>query len=894
MDDLRYADVAVDAPVGHARTFTYGIPARFTAQPGQLVWVPFGSQTLQGIVVELSSAQPDFPTRDILQPVEPSPLLGTEQLQLGQWLSRYYRSPIFAALSLMLPPGFESRVRSRILPVPPIIPENPLPANPGPAQGREETVTALQTLSDKGPMSQADFVKLLGRRGIRELNRLLERGEVRRDVSIPRPSVIPKYEGYLIPALSSGREPASSASPEVASSVGPEAASSVGPEVASYIHPELVEGLPDLTPRQQALLEAVRQPPGHLSIGEANREFSPRVVEALWRKGLVAQEWWRTSGGPPPIPDLGSADGPEQLTLTAEQRQALSEITAALDVSFRGRPHSNHVLSRAEEPLPEGESARLSNRSLLLHGVTGSGKTEVYLRAIDHAVRLGRRAVFLVPEIALTPQTLERVNAWFAGRVALLHSQQTPRQKFDQWWDIRGGNFDVVVGPRSALFAPVDNLGIIVIDEEHEWTYKQEESAPLYHARAAALELARRTGAVVVLGSATPSVESYYHASRGRLRLLELPNRVAGSSATHYSGEVPRHSSESGNQESGPSLAQVQVCDMRQELREGNRHIFSRALSAGLRECLDSGNQAILFLNRRGSSSIVQCRDCGYVAVCRRCDTPLTYHAAPTRLLCHQCNYSRRPLTQCPECRGSRIRQLGLGTQRVVDEVVGLFPGVRVDRLDSDAARSAGAAGEAVARLASGDTQVLVGTQMVAKGLDIPNVALVGVVLADIGLHVPDFRSGERVFGLLCQVAGRAGRGNAPGRVFIQTYDPEHYALRAGANQDYSEMYRQEIESRRRLGYPPFNQLAHIIYQNADADACQRQATAIADELRRRAAAEGRTDIEVNGPAPGLPPRLRGRHRWRLLLRGRGLAEFLDTTDFPAGCTVDIDPAHVT
>ena len=340
---------------------------------------------------------------------------------------------------------------------------------------------------------------------------------------------------------------------------------------------------------------------------------------------------------------------------------------------------------------------------------------------------------------------------------------------------------------------------------------------------------------------------------------------------------------------------------MRRELREGNRHIFSRALSNGLRECLGSGNQAILFLNRRGSSSIVQCRDCGYVGACRRCTTSLTYHAAPARLLCHQCNYSRRPLTQCPDCRGSRIRQLGLGTQRVVDEVAGLFPGVSVDRLDSDALRqaqgkrgSAGAAEEAVARLASGETQVLVGTQMVAKGLDIPNVALVGVVLADIGLHIPDFRAGERVFSLLCQVAGRAGRGDAPGRVFIQTYDPEHYALRAGANQDYSDMYRQEIESRRRLGYPPFNQLAHIVYQNSDADACQRQATAIADELKRRAAAGGRTDIEVNGPAPGLPPRLRGRHRWRLLLRGRGLAEFLEGVDFPAGCVVDIDPAHVT
>ena len=879
VDELRYADVAVDAPVGHARTFTYGIPSRFTVQPGQLVWVPFGSQTLQGIVVALSAAKPDFPTRDILQPVEPAPLLGPEQLQLGQWFSRYYRSPLFAALSLMLPPGFEAHVRSRLFSVAPVSsenspvpvsPDNPAPVRPELVEGREGTAAALETLNDKGRMSQADFVKLLGRRGVRELNRLVEWGAVRREVTIPRPVVAPKYEGYLIPAQRNEDE------------------------------------TPGLTVRQQALLDAVRQPPGHLSLSEANREFGRRTVEVLWEKGLVAQDWWRTSGGPPPIPELGSADGPERLNLTTEQRRALSEITAALDASFdklrmngdRLRMNGDGLRMNGRAGTP-GPASPLSSRSFLLHGVTGSGKTEVYLRAIDHAVRLGRRAVFLVPEIALTPQTLERVNAWFAGRVALLHSQQTPRQKFDQWWDIRGGRFDVVVGPRSALFAPVDNLGLIVIDEEHEWTYKQEESPPLYHARAAALELARSAGAVVVLGSATPSVESYYYASRGRLRLLELPHRVAGGAPSAetfppHPDPLPQGEGIIGDSRPSPSLAQVEVCDMRRELREGNRHIFSRALSAGLRECLASGSQAILFLNRRGSSSIVQCRDCGYVAACRRCTTSLTYHAAPARLLCHQCNYSRRPLTQCPECRGHRIRQLGLGTERVVSEVRELFPGVSVDRLDSDSARSAGAAEEAVARLASGETQVLVGTQMVAKGLDIPNVVLVGVVLADIGLHIPDFRTGERVFSLLCQVAGRAGRGDAPGRVFIQTYDPEHYAVRAGANQDYQEMYQQEIESRRRLGYPPFNQLAHIVYQNSDADACQRQATAIADELKRRAAAQGRTDIEVNGPAPGLPPRLRGRHRWRLLLRGRGLAEFLEGVDFPAGCTVDIDPAHVT
>ncbi len=829
-----YADVAVDAPVGHDRTFTYSIPDRVNVQPGQLVWVPFGTQTLQGIVVELSSVKPEFATRPILQAVDPAPLISPEGLELGRWISGYYRAPLFASLSLMLPPGFESHVRSRIMPGSSITPE----AETGRVELREETAAALQSLDEKGHMLQADFLKLLGKRGVRELNGLAERGIVHREVTIPHPEVAPKYEGYL-----------------------------TAPAPASYGEApgETPEGL---TSRQKALLESLRQPPGNLPLAEANREFGSASVKALWEKGMVAQEWWRTSGGPRPIPPAE----PQRLTLTAEQRHALTQITSALDVSFGLR---SRTMPGANTPPP------LFARSFLLHGVTGSGKTEVYLRAMAHAVGIGRRAVFLVPEIALTHQTIERVNAWFPGRVALLHSRQTTRQKFDQWWDIRGGGFDVAVGPRSALFAPMENLGLIVIDEEHEWTYKQEDTPPLYHARATALELARRTGAVVVLGSATPSVESYYHASRGRISLLSLPHRVAGA------GNASRGSSPA-------RLAEVQVCDMRRELRQGNRHIFSGSLSSAMRQCFDAGNQAILFLNRRGASSIVQCRDCGYVAACRRCSTPLTYHAGPSRLLCHQCNYSRRPLPACPECRGARIRQLGLGTESVVSEVSKLFPGIRVDRLDSDAARSAGAAEEAVARLASGETQALVGTQMIAKGLDVPNVALVGVVLADIGLHVPDFRAGERVFSLLCQVAGRAGRGDAPGRVFIQTYAPDHYAIRAGANQDYLEMYRQEIEFRRSLGYPPFSQLAHIVYQNSDADAAQRQAAVIVDELRRRVVAEGRSDIEVTGPAPGLPPRLRGRHRWHLLLRGRNLASFLDGTDFPAGCVIDIDPAHVT
>ena len=848
MDELKFADVAVDAPVDHSRTFTYRIPFRLSVQPGQLVWVPFGSQILQGIVVELSPSEPEFPTRDILQAVEPAPLLSPELLRLGQWLSRYYRSPLFAALSLMLPPGFESRVRSRVFPV-----EG---AAPDPQTMREETAAALEALSSGGGMSQADFVKLSGRRGTRDLNRLVEQGAVRREVTIPRPRVVPKYEAYLIPAT-----PRTDPSPK-------------------------------LTSRQQALLDAVRQPPGHLPLSEANREFGRGAAQALWNKGLVAYDWWRISGGPPPVLRMGDSGGPDRLTLTTEQSLALSEITASLDAAFSRNHPTARQGSAGRDPATEASSP---SRSFLLHGVTGSGKTEVYLRAIDHAVRLGRRALFLVPEIALTPQTLERVDAWFAGRVSLLHSKQTPRQKFDQWWDIRGSNYDVVVGPRSALFAPLDNLGIIVLDEEHEWTYKQEESHPLYHARTAALELARTTGAIVVLGSATPSIESYYHASRGRLRLLSMPHRVTGVAMPRQVGNQgigeTRDRYESG---SSPGLAHVEVCDMRQELREGNRHIFSRSLTkgtAGVPRQRQSGHpvpEPPWFLPH---SPVPRLR-----ARCRlpslRHFTDLPRRPAPVALPPVQ--LFPAPADRMPRVPGAsnsaawsryragRIRGLGAFPRRPGGQA-----GFRRCPCRRGCRRGGGPPG--IGRNAGVDRH-----PDGCQGLDVPNVALVGVVLADIGLNVPDFRSGERVFSLLCQVAGRAGRGGAPGRVFIQTYDPDHYAIHAGANQSYSELYHEEIEFRRRFGYPPFNQLAHIIYQNTDPEACQRQAAAIAEELKRRAASEGRSDIEVGGPAPGLPPRLRGRHRWRMLLRGRNLAEFLDGTDFPVGCTIDIDPANVT
>jgi primosomal protein N' (replication factor Y) len=546
-----------------------------------------------------------------------------------------------------------------------------------------------------------------------------------------------------------------------------------------------------------------------------------------------------------------SEDGRQQHTLTIHQEEALAKISGAI------------------------EDPELQPGSFLLHGVTGSGKTEVYLRAIDQVVRQGRQAIFLVPEISLTPQTLERVNAWFPGRVAVMHSRLTSRQQFDQWWDIREGKYDVVVGPRSSLFAPLGDLGLIVIDEEHEWTYKQVETHPLYHARASALQLGRLTSSPVVMGSATPDVETYYAATRGWHTLLELPDRVSAGP-----DRVSR-------------LAQVEVCDMRRELRDGNRSIFSRALAQGLKECVANRHQAILFLNRRGASPIVQCRDCGHVVTCRGCSVSLTYHSNQERLLCHRCNRRTRMPNTCPSCRGAHIRQLGAGTQRVVEEVKKLLPGVTVDRLDADATRSGQDTDDTMARLTSGDTQVLVGTQMVAKGLDIPNVTLVGVVLADIGIYLPDFRAGERAFGLLCQVAGRAGRGEDIGRVIVQTYNPDHYAIQAAAAQDYQALYQYEIESRRGTGNPPFNEMVHLVFQAPNDDQALGHATETERTLTLRAETQGLTDIEVIGPAPGIPSRIRGRYRWHLTLRGRRLLRFIEGMEFPQGCTVDVDPVHV-
>lgn len=530
----------------------------------------------------------------------------------------------------------------------------------------------------------------------------------------------------------------------------------------------------------------------------------------------------------------------------------------------------------------------------LLHGVTGSGKTEIYLHAVEATLAAGRRAIILVPEISLTAQTVRRFEARFPGQVAVVHSQLSLGQRYAIWDQVRSGQVDVLIGPRLALFAPMSRLGLVVLDEAHDGSYKQSEPIPLpaYHARDVAIALGRLAGCSVLMGSATPDLDTYYQAEQGTYELLELSQRILYPSRTATRQVQPRL----GRGQTA-DLPPVRVVDLRQELRAGNRSIFSRILQDALRHTLDAGEQAILFLNRRGAATFVLCRDCGYIARCPACDVPLTYHRPITPhgevpaaewLICHRCSHREPAPGQCPACGGQRIRHFGLGTQRVEEAVHDLCPGARLLRWDRDTA--SGLDHERFLEdFVEHRADVLVGTQMIAKGLDLPLVTLVGVISADTALHLPDFRAAERTFQLVTQVAGRAGRSLRGGRVIVQTYAPDHYAIQAASRHDYAGFYRQELAYRRQLDYPPFSRLVALRYSDEDPYRCQGEARRLgrwlAAEIRRTGLA-----ATLIGPAPCFFGRVQGRYRWQILLRGSDPMPLLRNVALPRGWLVDVDP----
>ena len=580
-------------------------------------------------------------------------------------------------------------------------------------------------------------------------------------------------------------------------------------------------------------------------------------------------------------------------------RDPLSDFDFVPDHAPRLTPDQERVWREIEAAFVNGEAA---GQAYLLHGVTGSGKTEIYMHALDRALEAGRQAIVLVPEISLTPQTIRRFSARFPGRVTTIHSKLSLGERYDQWRKIRTGQVDIVIGPRSAVFAPLPHLGVIVVDEEHEDAYKSEWM-PVYHAREVALQRARIERCPIIMGSATPSLESYYNAQRDDYRLLVLPKRVMGH-ARQIEAQSRRFQIAPERQVAQPvghgyeearfiELPEVEVVDLRAELRAGNRSIYSRALQRELKRVLDNGEQAILFLNRRGTATVVSCRDCGHVVKCPRCSTPMTYHGSNVSLVCHHCNQRLPAPAKCPECGSRRIRYLGTGTERVEETLQELFPAARTLRWDRDVTGAKGAHQAILDQFIAGEADVLIGTQMIAKGLDLPLVTLVGVVLADTGLFLPDFRAAERAFLLLTQVAGRAGRSILGGRVVIQTYNPQHYAIQFASRHDFTGFYREELRRRHELGYPPFCRLALLGYAHKNSHKAQDQAKRVARQLEAYLAACAPDTAALAGPAPCFFSRVRGKYRWQIILRATDPADILAGFPLPAGWRLDIDPTSL-
>lgn len=540
----------------------------------------------------------------------------------------------------------------------------------------------------------------------------------------------------------------------------------------------------------------------------ANGGYGPLV--ALRERGFIGQESIRMYRSPG---EESLGEKPSRPALTVAQSAAVKAIESALDAKATG--------------------------TVLLHGVTGSGKTEVYLKVIETCLARGMGAAVLVPEISLTPQTVGRFRARFGRQIAVLHSRLGSGERFDEWSRIRRGEVRLVVGARSAVFAPLKNLGMIIIDEEHEASYKQDET-PRYHAREVARERLRRTGGVLVLGSATPSLETFHLASTGGASYVRLPERVAKR-----------------------PLPKADIVDMRQELLAGNRSMFSRILVSELEATLHRKEQAILLLNRRGFASFLLCRECGTVPRCPQCGVSLTLHQAPDVLQCHYCDYREELPHACPSCTGPYLRPFGAGTQRVEQEVARLFPWARTARMDRDTTARKGDHQRILRAFAARETDILIGTQMIAKGLDFPQVTCVGVVSADTALHFPDFRAAERTFQLLTQVAGRAGRGETEGRVVLQTYTPDHYAVQTAARHDYATFARRELSYRQRTGYPPYVELARLLVTGEDEAEVARTAFALA-----QGCAAAIDDRKILGPTPAPLARIQGKFRWHLLLKG--------------------------
>jgi primosomal protein N' (replication factor Y) len=817
------------------RSFHYLVPPslRQQARVGQLVWVPFGRRYLQGIIIGFDERSPVEQTREIDQIVDVQPVLSPLLIDLAHWMSTYYLAPIQRVVQTMLPPGVLSSVDVVVR------------AETG--QAGDATVSQgqlLALLNREGPLTLRQVASLSRQRNWRSMvDQLVQHGWASKRAEIRPPAVKPQF----VPLVR--------ARPDVT-----------------------VEAIPERAPRQRQALALLldRLTTGDpwlpLATAAAEAGVSAAVLHSLVDKGVLElsqQPVWRD-----PL----------------EGRSFVPLLPPRL--SSDQEPVWQAVLADIRRPV---------GKPFLLRGVTGSGKTEIYLRAVQEVLAQGRSGVILVPEIALTPQTIRRFGARFPTTLAVIHSRLSAGERYDQWRRIRAGELRLVVGSRSALFAPLRNLGLVVVDEEHEWSYKQLQT-PRYHARDVAIQLAGRAGATCILGTATPDLETAYRAERGEHVLLSMPQRIMGhrrivdeqAAQLHHPSSRYQPVEEGVEEAVYTELPPIEVVDMRAELKAGNKSIFSRSLDRAIQVALAAGQQIILFLNRRGNATFVLCRDCGHVLKCPRCDLPFTYHSAEDDLICHHCNQHTFLPPQCPSCWSGRIKFFGLGTQRLEELVQQTYPRARVVRWDLDTTRGSKTAHERILdRFVNGEADIMIGTQMIAKGLDLPKVTLVGVISADTLIHLPDFRAAERTFSLLTQVAGRAGRSILGGKVVLQTYSPDHPAIQAASHHDYAAFYRGEMAFRREHWYPPLSKLILLRYVHPNPERAEQEAGRLYRQLTLKIARLGLPETSLIGPAPAYFPRERGKWRWQIIVRGADPSILLRDMRLPLGWRIDVDPVSL-
>ena len=838
-----YVEVAVNVP-GVSGVYDYHLPPELEGRttPGQLVEVPFGHQQVQGVLLR----QVPFP--QVAETKAVTGLLSTDisllphQITLAKEIAEQTLAPLSVCISLMLPAGI-SQLADTIYTL----------SDPPPTKNELNTTEAqlAAVLEKRGSLRGRQIDKALPRRNWRRAaNAMKRKGQLTTEPILPPPRVRPRYLRTAQLA----------------------------------VPPELVragmQGLSrkqEVQERRQHILDFLSRESSLVDVSWVYAESGGNLADlkALNKKELVIlreQEHWRD-----PLAGL-AYDPAAPPKLTKNQQTVWEQIEI--------------VLAKAREG-----GANLPQPPILLHGVTGSGKTELYLRAVAETIKAGKQAIVLVPEIALTPQTVRRFMARFPGRVGLVHSQLSPGEQYDTWRRARRGKLSVIVGPRSALFSPLPDLGLIILDESHDDSYYQSNLAPYYHARQAAIMLAKLVGGVCLFGSATPDVTSYHQAKRGRWQYLNLPARILAHVDTVRSYQANQQDAHKyqpdGDQTMMTDLPAVEVVDMREELKAGNSSIFSREMQQALKNVLNKEQQAILFLNRRGSATYVFCRDCGHTMACPRCDTNLTYYLtagrSPQKLSCNRCGYSRNMPKTCPQCGSDRFRHYGMGTERVESELLKILPDARTLRWDYETTRQKGAHDLILSHFTNHNADILIGTQMLAKGLDLPRVTLVGVVLADVGLHLPDYRAGERVFQVLAQVAGRAGRSPLGGRVVLQTFNPESYVIQHAAQHDYKNFAAQELGYREQLRFPPYTRLVRMVIRNRNASAAENEAKRMAGYLKALIQDQRRRATDIIGPAPCFYARQDGYYRWQIILRGPDPASML--TDEPLGdWRVEVEP----